>query len=206
MFKRVNPNAPRRRPIIKSIISFYLDFRYGGKLLDKEKASPFLEKGSYHTQSIEYDELDRIFENVCIKPSDVILDLGCGRGRPFNYFLSKKFKGKLIGVELDQSIADFTAKRLKRYDNIMVFAGDALDYIEPQVTLYFLFNPFNEAIFREFICKIEEICNTTRVVYFNSQHVDFILSRNGWKVEDHTFFSATRQSDVSCHYMTYNKE
>ena len=64
-------------------------------------------------KSIEYEELKKVFADIKLSPSDVIMDVGCGRGRIFNYLLKNNFKGTMYGVEIDREIALFTKNRLK---------------------------------------------------------------------------------------------
>ncbi len=113
MRKRVREDNIYPRSILQNIESFLWDMRYGGKLLDDEKVSPYYTNGCYHTQSIEYEELKKVFADIKLSPSDVIMDVGCGRGRIFNYLLKNNFKGTMYGVEIDREIALFTKNRLK---------------------------------------------------------------------------------------------
>lgn len=143
MWEKINENMIFKRTISQQIQSNYFDLRFGGRLLDDEKYSPYFNEGCYHTQSIEYEELELIFSHVILSASDVIMDVGCGRGRLFNYLLSIRFAGKMYGVEIDPEIGEVTKHRLKKYNNISIYIGNALEFVRSDVNLYFLFCPFN---------------------------------------------------------------
>jgi len=207
MTKRANVYADisHKRTFFDSLKSAFLDLRFGFRILDKEKVTPFSNIGCYHTQSTEYEELKWIFDRVDLQANDVVMDVGCGRGRPFNYLLSRNFTGDMIGTEIDSEIANFTAKRLRKQKNIRIISGNALDYIENRISLYFMYNPFKAAMFLDFVSKIESVHSVAKIIYFNPQNIDFILSRNGWKAEKQTFFSRKRRSYLNCYYMYYNR-
>lgn len=204
MKNRISP-LPLKRTPFQALENFYLDLRYGRKLLDDEKYSPFYEQGCFHTQNTEYEEFKKIFNFWPLKDSDVIMDIGCGRGRTFNYLLSRKFKGLLYGVEIDPEIASFTKERLKSYPNITIFTGNALDYVRKDVTIYFLFNPFNEEIMAQFIQKIQEIHDRVRLIYHYPQCIDKILSQPGWSGTEIKYYTRSRRFELPCYYLEYNK-
>lgn len=204
MSKRVGP-IPLNRTPFQAVENIYLDLRYGRKLLGGEKYSPFYEQGCFHTQSVEYEELKDVFSFWPLKDSDVIMDIGCGRGRIFNYLLSRKFKGFLYGAEIDPEIASFTEQRLKPYSNITIFTGNALDYVREDVTIYFLFNPFNEKIMESFIKKIQEKHDHVRIIYYYPQCIDLILAQPGFSGTEKIYYSKVRKSELPCYYLEYKK-
>lgn len=162
-----------------------IDLRYGGKLLGGVKESPFKDLGVYPTQSSDFLSLSKCFKNIVIKENDVIVDVGCGKGRVLNYLLYLKCKNKLIGIEIDYEIAFNTKERLKNYANINIIHGDVLDNIPPEATIFFVFNPFNEVIMGKFIERLEEIFKDKEitVIYLNPKHVDLFHNKSQWNVE-----------------------
>ncbi len=204
MKNRVCP-IPLKRTPLQALENIYLDLRYGRKSLDDEKYSPFYEQGCFHTQSTEYEELKKVFNFFPLKDSDVIMDIGCGRGRVFNYLLSRKFKGQLYGVEIDPEIASFTEKRLKPYSNVTIFTGNALDYVREDVTIYYMFNPFDEKILVPFLQKIKETHDRVRVIYHYPQFIDTILDCPGWSGLEETYYIKSRGYELSCFFLEYDK-
>lgn len=204
MSRRVGP-IPLSRTPFQAAENIYLDLRYGRKLLDGEKLSPFYEQGCFHTQSVEYEELKNVFSYWPLKDSDAVMDIGCGRGRIFNYLLSRKFKGHLYGAEIDPEIAAFTEKRLKPYSNVTIFTGNALDYMREDVTIYFLFNPFNEKHMEQFVKKIQKIHDSVRIIYYYPQFLSLILAQPGFRGTEVTYYSTSRKSELPCCYLEYKK-
>ena len=204
MRKRIGP-VPVKRTIRQELENFLWDLRYGGRMLDDEKLSPFYDQGCYHTQSTEYEELKNIFGFWELSDSDVIMDVGCGRGRVLNFLLKKWPKGKLYGVEIDPEIGDFTRKRLRKYSNVTIITGNSIEHIMKEVNIYFLFNPFMENLAMQFIERVEEIHDHVRLIYYVPQFAKNILARPGWTGTEKTYYSSIRRCDVSCYYLEYKK-
>lgn len=204
MAKRIKQRRKFKKNIWQIIISSYIDLRYGLRLLDDEKYSPFYDIGCYHTQSIEYEELGNIFCKYSFQSNCTITDIGCGRGRLFNYLLFKKYDGKMIGVEIDPEISAFTRKRLKRFNSVEIITGNALSINLPSTTDYFLFCPFNYELTREFVRHIEEIHNHVRVIYYYPIYVDLFLQNPKWSGRKESFWSSIRKMNIDCYYLEYS--
>src|SRR5262249_50429971 len=92
--------------------------------------------------SLHYWELRRIFADVPISPDDVLVDFGCGGGRLINFWLSMGLENKMIGLEIEPTLAERTTRRLAGRKNVEIIAGDGLQHLPPDATFYWLFNPF----------------------------------------------------------------
>jgi hypothetical protein len=93
----------------------------------------------------DYSALPHIFKNR-IKTSDVLVDIGCRKGRVINWWLSQGLRNRMIGIELDEKIANGTRKRLRRYENVSIIHGDASHNIPAGGTLFYLYNPFPKPV------------------------------------------------------------
>jgi SAM-dependent methyltransferase len=133
----------------------------------------------------DYGALDFIFSTVKLSPADVIVDVGCGKGRVINYLLHKKSKNRIIGVELDSDIAAFTRRRLRRYRNVEIRNGNILDSIPEDATMFYLFNPFNADVMGRFKAKLEAVFDSTVVIYYNANYADIFENAPGWTVTTH---------------------
>lgn len=205
MTRRIKQEHKFKKNFAQFVYSLFLDLRYGGKLLDSEKESQYFSRGCYHTQSVEYEELKHIFNDYEIKKDDILLDVGCGRGRIFNFLLSKGLKNKMIGVEIDKEIADFTKKRLRRYDNIEIVNDDILEYNRKDVTIFFLFCPFDETLTERFFNIIEERYDNVKIIYYHPQFIDNIKLCKDWKITYKEFYSNIRRMKIKCAYMELHK-
>ena len=68
--------------------------------------------------------LDRMVQYGEITESDVVLDVGAGRGE-LTVKLAER-AGKVIAVELDPVLAEEARRRLRGYDNVELLVGDVL--------------------------------------------------------------------------------
>src|SRR5258708_6907016 len=73
------------------------------------------------TSNSGYEQLELIFFNYySIRERDVIVDVGCGKGRVFSYLLYRGAKNKMIGYEINDIIGNKTKQNLSRYKNIEI--------------------------------------------------------------------------------------
>lgn len=172
---RLNALLVRSYRIVRNAV---MDYRYGG-LLGGAYLSPHV------TSNSDYVGLSYIFENR-IKASDVLVDIGCGTGRVINSWLSYAPHNRIIGLELDEELANQTRRRLHKYRNVTIIAGDAVQNIPPDGTLFYLYNPFGphvmEAFKKRLISLFSERHEIT-VLYYNCKHLDIFQKDPAWIVE-----------------------
>lgn len=186
MRKYVNPDIIVKRTVCQNIRTLWLDWKYGKKVLDDEKASPYYSQGCFHTQSIEYSELDWIFSHLDYFDG-TIMDIGCGRGRLFNYLLHKGYQGHMYGVEIDPEICQFTQNRLSAYRNVTIVCADAVFSPKKEIDTYFMFCPFDRIHTNTFINAVEQIHKSCKVIYYHSKYSDEFLHRSGWTGKIETY-------------------
>ncbi|RLF99919.1 MAG: ribosomal RNA small subunit methyltransferase A [Candidatus Wolframiiraptor sp.] len=68
--------------------------------------------------------LDKMIEYGDLTKSDIVLEVGAGRGELTEKLAERA--GKVIAVELDESLAREAESRLKRYSNVRLIVGDIL--------------------------------------------------------------------------------
>jgi SAM-dependent methyltransferase len=164
--------------------NWYLDRKYGG-YLGGVVWSRHRDQGAHNVQSTDYRELERLFAGIPIAPEDVLVDVGCGKGRVLNYWLSLGRANRIIGVELHAEVARGTAQRLRAYRNVTVLCGDVLDELPREGTLFFAYNPFDAAVMRRFKARLEECFaprGGVRLVYYNCIHADVFAGDPRWAV------------------------
>lgn len=161
------------------------DRRLGGVSVDERKPSRFAAQGAEATQSSDYRCLDRIFKtHVPLTAQDVLLDVGCGEGRVLTYLYLHKAKCRLMGVELDPEVTVTAQKRVAGCPGIDIRCADILQAkdLMQQVTVYYLFNPFNGKIFSKFVAALEkEVPHPIRMVYLFDYYAAYLNGRPGWK-------------------------
>jgi len=161
-----------------------IDLRYGGLLLGKIKTR-YAHLGAVNTENSDYAALSRIFENR-IKSSDVLVDIGCGKGRVINWWLSRGLGNRMIGIELDERIAEQTRRRLRRYRNVTILTGDAIQNIPIDGTLFYLYNPFAAHVMEAFKNRLTSLFRQRgdiTILYYNCRHVDVFQKDPAWSVD-----------------------
>jgi SAM-dependent methyltransferase len=160
--------AIRRSPT--TVRSVLRDLKHG-RPLGGTVRTRFAHLGAFHTTNSPYADLDRLFLTVEIRPGDVIVDVGCGKGRALNWFLDRYPGNRTIGIELDPEICRKTAHRLRRRKNVTVLCGDAPTLLPADGTVFFLFNPFDSTVMRRFARALLERPAAT-VVYYRAQFLE----------------------------------
>jgi len=129
------------------------------------------------TVSTNYEELDIIFSDYLpLQPDDVIADVGCGKGRVFSYLLYKRKKNPMVGYEINGSVALKTQKRLSRYKNIEIRCENIFDNFPKKIDVFYLYNPFKEAMTSAFIEKVLQMPNAPVIIYNNPIHLNLFTS------------------------------
>src|SRR5579862_6288250 len=166
-FRRWIVWAVRRSP--KVIPNALRDLRYGRPLAGTIKTR-YAHLGARDTTNADYDDLALLFAAAQVQPNDVIVDVGCGKGRALNWFLSRYTGNRIIGIELDPEICARTTRRLRRHWQITIICGDASGLLPAEGTLFYLFNPFDGAAtvrFRDALLTAREgASGRTRIVYY----------------------------------------
>ncbi len=129
----------------------------------------------FHYQGASYRVLFRIFNSL---PQQVkkfeFFDIGCGKGRAV--FVAEHCGFDVCtGIEIDKELlADANTNvnryKLRRPDSVFLFEhANALEYhYRPGSTVYFLFNPFSEAVLKQVLHSITSTAQKeTWFIYMN---------------------------------------
>ncbi len=160
--------AIRRGPT--SLKSALRDLKHG-RPLGGTIRTRFAHLGAFHTTNSPYADLDRVFATVEVHPEDVIVDVGCGKGRALNWFLEQYPRNRIVGIELDPEICGKTARRLRRRANVAVLCGDAPTLLPADGTIFYLFNPFDGAVMSRFAAALLELPAAT-IVYYRAETLE----------------------------------
>ena len=149
------------------------DLRYG-RPLGGTVRTRFEHLGAFHSTNSPYEALDVLFAGVDVGPDDVVIDVGCGKGRSLNWLLDRYPRNRIYGIELDPEICAGTARRLRRHANVTVVCGDATELIPPEGTVFYLFNPFDATVmtrFAEALLRRPPGARKT-IVYYNAKYLE----------------------------------
>lgn len=126
-------------------------------------------KNLIKTANSNYEELESIFfKHFSVKPDDVIIDVGCGKGRVFNYLLYKGLKNKMIGYEINPMVGEKTRKRLARYKNVEIRCCNIFDDFPGEGNVFYLYHPFKEAMMRAFMNEVQKVAERKPVLLYNN--------------------------------------
>lgn len=167
--------------LIKNVI---LDLKYSRKILNGNQKSPYKHLGANDTYHTDYSAMPLIFKQIDLTSEDILVDVGCGKGRIINYWLSQGLKNKIIGLELDPEITAQTASQFSKYKNISIVPGDAIENLPQEGTVFYFYNPFTLEKVYEFEKKLYALSHhkTVMVIYYNPKSIE-VFDNNKWNVK-----------------------
>jgi SAM-dependent methyltransferase len=121
--------------------------------------------GYLHYQASSWLSVPAVFSGWEPKPGprDVVLDLGCGKGRPMVQIARRFAVDRVVGVEYDAALAEVARENLRRTQRrhkargFEVVVADARTYQVPDdVTLVYIANPFDGDVFADALDRIVE--------------------------------------------------
>lgn len=164
----------------------YLDLTYSGRLLGGNQTSAFSDLGANDVYHTDYSAMPLIFRNAAISPDDVLVDVGCGKGRVINYWLSTNPGNRIYGLELDPALAAATARQFASRANVRIIAGDAVENLPPEGTVFYFYNPFSEEKVRRFEQKLKTTAGAATVIYYNPKSLP-IFANPDWSIQTVNF-------------------
>ncbi|MBK5273466.1 MAG: methyltransferase domain-containing protein [Desulfuromonadales bacterium] len=141
--------------------------------------------GANATGSSFYFVLSQLFREYPLKESDVLVDVGCGKGRVIHWWLRNGCRNRIIGIELDEEIAARSRKTFAGNAHVEILSGNALDLVPPAGTLFYLYNPFNREVVRAFKDRLNQVCTNRldlRIYYVNCEYLDAFKGDPEWEV------------------------
>jgi len=141
--------------------------------------------GAHATDSSFYHVISRLFAKFPVKETDVLVDVGCGKGRVIHWWLRHGCRNRIIGIELDSDIAGRTRATFSRSPNVQILTGNVLDHIPPDGTLFYLYNPFNGQVMEAFKERLKQVCTNRhdlRIYYANCSCLDAFKNDPEWEV------------------------
>ena len=144
-----------------------LDLRYGAPLASAKNS--------------DHQALAQVFAGR-IDVGDVLVDIGCGKGRVINWWLRNTADNRIVGLELDPKTAQSTARRLRRHNRVHVIEGDAVETLPTDGTVFYLFNPGGPAFVEPLEERLRSISTLRTVLYYNPKHLSVFIESGHWEV------------------------
>lgn len=127
-----------------------------------------------------YNQLRAIFKKVKFSLDDVFCDVGCGTGRVICYVADTRKKVKaIVGVEINPKIAKKAEENCWSFPQVSVWQGDILNFDLSQITVFYLYNPFDTATLTKFLEKLK---SPVRIIYTTPVYA-YLLDKKGWRRE-----------------------
>jgi SAM-dependent methyltransferase len=159
------------------------DLRCGGLLRGRVAGS---RDGVSDTVNVDVSALGRIFRGR-ITDDDVLVDIGCGKGRVLLWWACRRRRNRIIGIEINGQIAADTRRRVASRRDVTVIAGDAAALVPADGTLLFLYNPFGEQTMHAFTARLNELAelgSRPTLLYYNPEQAHVFREDPAWTVEE----------------------
>jgi cyclopropane fatty-acyl-phospholipid synthase-like methyltransferase len=133
--------------------------------------------------TMNYSAIWRVLDHLDLGPSDVFVDIGCGKGRVL-CCAARYPVAQVMGVDLSAPLTEEArenARRLRgRRAPVTVHASDATAFDYSQATALFLFNPFGADTMSLVLDKISgQAHEGLRIAYAQPTHDD-VFERQSW--------------------------
>lgn len=133
----------------------------------------------------------RLFSELTVRPDDILVDVGCGKGRTFNWFLQQGWRNRMVGLEIVPELAAFTRSRLRSFANIEIVTGDVRTNL-PRGTVYYLFNPFGADTMSVFASAVKMMAQNDlgrpadrpTIVYARCDHLSVFQEDPFWAIRE----------------------
>lgn len=174
--------AVRTTRMIRNVIT---DARLGGFFAGEFLRQDDSAESSYRGNS-DHSAIRQIFEGR-VRPDDVLVDVGCGPGRVIASWLDAYPANRIVGIELNPTVAARAARRFRTNRQVSIVAGDAVDNLPDDGTVFYLFNPFNRAGIVRLEARLRALRaagRQFRVLYHNPKHLDVFANPTLWACEE----------------------
>jgi SAM-dependent methyltransferase len=173
--------ATRLRALSWVLRNLAIDLRYGASLAGDIKTR-HRAAGAHNIVNSQYSVLPHIFADR-IDEDDVLVDVGCGKGRVLNWWLSLGLHNRMVGIELNPDVAAATEKRLEKYDNVEIVNADATQAVPDDATLLYMYNPFDHDATQRFKANLEQRFRRRGItaLYWKPEHVDVFRDDPRWE-------------------------
>ncbi|PLT29672.1 methyltransferase [Peribacillus deserti] len=165
---------------------YYYDKLLGIKTAGDQRG--FHQSLHYHRyEPTPYAALEKLFNQYEVKPSDRVVDFGCGKGR-LNFYVHYFHHASAAGIEMDGGFCQEAEKNKLSYgkrtktssDKLQFYCCLAEDYqIQPQDNRFYFFNPFSVQVF------MKVVQNILRSVERAKREVELILY---YPADDYIYF------------------
>ncbi|MFQ5673770.1 MAG: methyltransferase domain-containing protein [Nitrospinales bacterium] len=134
--------------------------------------------------------LKKIFRCYPVQPHNVLVDVGCGRGRTIAWWLHQGYKNRIYGFELHKETAVFAKKAFEKYENVTIKNGNIFDEFPTDADVFYLYNPFGVAMTNEFKAHILETYYPKKeivIIYYNCRYIEVFRNDPRFDIQETDF-------------------
>lgn len=141
--------------------------------------------GGTGSDATHYVFLKRIFSHLNLKDTDVLLDVGCGKGRVLAFLILSKAKCRLHGIEHNESVGRMAINWSEKYEQIHISVGDAFQLDYNEYTVLSLARSFLPKTLLAFTEQLERtLTHPITLVYWYDGGSGYPLqNRPGWELQ-----------------------
>lgn len=139
-----------------------------------------------HYATIHYSTIYRVLQHLSLQPSDIFVDVGCGKGRILCCAARHACK-KVMGVDYSEDFckeARTNAERMRgRKAPVLVHKGDAEEFDYSEATALFFFSPFGASTLDAVLHKIDHDSRHRRIrlAFVNcNEDQDKVFAKHSW--------------------------
>ena len=104
------------RRMIKILRNALIDISQG-QFIGTTIKTRYSEAGAHSVASTDYAVFPYIFKDL-IRPEDVLVDVGCRKGRVILWWLKQGYKNEIIGIDIDKQVVQETGERFQKFNNV----------------------------------------------------------------------------------------
>ncbi len=178
------------RVIISTIRDHYCDRRLGIKTSQvyRYQDNTSLYKDAVACIATPYLKLEKMVDYLRLSPTDIFIDIGCGKGRVLALMARQKAK-KIIGIDLNLDVVGQAKENIHKLKSkntpIEIINIDAIAYEFQNETVLFMYHPFGLKTFEKVIANIRNslIANPRklRLAYYGGAY-DALLNKQDWLI------------------------
>ena len=138
-------------------------------------------------------DLRRMLRPGEVKPDDVFLDLGSGKGKVVLLAARYPF-ARVIGVEISEQLNEIARRNLeaargrRRCEHVELVTADVLKYeIPADVNVVYLYNPFRGSLFDAVVAKLIDSVDRhprkVRVIYLNPKEHNRLMATGRFRLQ-----------------------
>jgi SAM-dependent methyltransferase len=145
-----------------------------------------------HYATTSYPSIDRVLRRLDLQQSDVLVDVGSGKGRVLCCAARYLMTG-VIGVDLSASLNEQARANVSRARGlrtpVAVFTALAEEFDYSDCTVFYFFSPFGEQTMRKVLSKVhaDRGERPVRIAYANPAHAE-LFAELAW-LEQYDFWA-----------------